>query len=231
MPAHLLEFVQVIGLLVEVESQQFALQVFYERLTAEEVPDDTMRKRVTVQLQISCTQRTTSCRRCRGRNHFLRVEPVTGEFVVFSLRTVAVVTFVTPRLTQILLQLLVLEQRAQLGRFVTTLLFLLFCWVSHALSSFGCHGRNFPNRDNGEFKLILTQKQLVELTAWKRSAVADRWRFNAAKPLFPERRLTGWKIPFYWVILNFARFCIIIPQVKATTRKKSVYQCIPCHFF
>lgn len=91
-------------------------------------------------------------------------ESVTGEFVVFSLRTLAVVTFVTPRLTQILLQLLVLEQRAQLGRFVTTLLFLLFCCVSHALSSFGCHGRNFPNRDNGEFKLIHKNNSLC----WRR---------------------------------------------------------------
>lgn len=102
--------------------------------------------------------------RCRGRNHFLRVESVTGEFVVFSLRTLAVVTFVTPRLTQILLQLLVLEQRAQLGRFVTTLLFLLFCCVSHTRSSFGCHGRNFPNRDNGEFKLIHKNNSLC----WRR---------------------------------------------------------------
>lgn len=148
-------------------------------------------------------------------------ESVTGEFVVFSLRTLAVVTFVTPRLTQILLQLLVLEQRAQLGRFVTTLLFLLFCCVSHALSSFGCHGRNFPNRDNGKFKLIHKNNSLCWRRG-KRSAVADRWRFNAAKPLFPERRLTGWKIPFYWVILNPALFCIIIPQVKATTREKNI---------
>lgn len=46
---------------MEVEPQQFSLQVFYERLIAEEVPDDTVRKGVTVQLQISCTQRATSC--------------------------------------------------------------------------------------------------------------------------------------------------------------------------
>lgn len=58
---HLFEFVQVIGLLVEVEPQQLSLQVLYECLTAEEVSDDTVRKGVTVQLQISCTHRATCC--------------------------------------------------------------------------------------------------------------------------------------------------------------------------
>lgn len=56
--AHLLEFVQIVGLLVEVEPQQLYLQVFYESVAAEEVPDDTVRKGVTVQLQISCTHGT-----------------------------------------------------------------------------------------------------------------------------------------------------------------------------
>lgn len=56
--AHLLEFVQIVGLLVKVEPQQLSLQVFYESVAAEEVPDDAVRKGVTVQLQISCTHGT-----------------------------------------------------------------------------------------------------------------------------------------------------------------------------
>lgn len=49
---------------MEVEPQQLSLQVFYESVAAEEVPDDTVRKGVTVQLQISCThteQRRVTC--------------------------------------------------------------------------------------------------------------------------------------------------------------------------
>lgn len=76
----------------------------------------------------------------------------TGGFV-FSIPTLAVVTFAAPRLLQILLQLFVLKQRAHLGCFITTLLFLLFSSVSCALSSFRCHSRNFPNRDNNEFQI------------------------------------------------------------------------------
>ena len=51
----LFKFVQIVWLLVEVEPQQFCLQVLYEGLPVEEVPDDAVRKRVAVQLQISCT--------------------------------------------------------------------------------------------------------------------------------------------------------------------------------
>lgn len=87
-----------------------------------------------------------------------------GELIVFSLRTLAVVSSLAPRLLQILLQLLVLEQRAQLGRFFTALLFLLFCYVSRAPSSFGCHCTKFPNRKHKEFKVIHQNDSLC----WRR---------------------------------------------------------------
>lgn len=54
----LFKFVQIVWLLVEVETKQFCLQVLYEGLTVQEVPDDAVRERVAVQLQISCTWTT-----------------------------------------------------------------------------------------------------------------------------------------------------------------------------
>lgn len=57
---YLFEFVQIVGLLVEVEPQQLALQVFYEGLAADEVLDDAVRKRMAVQLHISCSTTTTT---------------------------------------------------------------------------------------------------------------------------------------------------------------------------
>lgn len=52
---HLLKFVQIVWFLVKVKPQQFSLQTFYESFTAEEIPDDAVRERVALQLQISCT--------------------------------------------------------------------------------------------------------------------------------------------------------------------------------
>lgn len=57
---HLFKFVQVIWLLMKVEPQQLSLQAFYESLAAEEIPDDAVRERVAVQLQISCTHQTNN---------------------------------------------------------------------------------------------------------------------------------------------------------------------------
>lgn len=53
---HLLKFVQIIGFLMKVEPHQFTLEAFQEGAATEKIPDDAVRERVTVQLQISCTQ-------------------------------------------------------------------------------------------------------------------------------------------------------------------------------
>lgn len=44
---------------MKVEFVQFSLQAFYERLVTEEIPDNAVRERIAVQLQISCTHTNT----------------------------------------------------------------------------------------------------------------------------------------------------------------------------
>lgn len=53
---HLFKFVEIIWFLMKVEPHQFTLEAFYEGVATEKIPDDAVGERVTVQLQISCTQ-------------------------------------------------------------------------------------------------------------------------------------------------------------------------------
>ena len=53
---HLFKFVEIIWFLMKVESHQFTLEAFNEGAATEKIPDDAVRERVTVQLQIPCTQ-------------------------------------------------------------------------------------------------------------------------------------------------------------------------------
>lgn len=56
--SYLFEFVQIVGLLMEVELQQLSLQVLYKGLTPDEILDDAVRERIVVQLHITCSATT-----------------------------------------------------------------------------------------------------------------------------------------------------------------------------
>lgn len=45
---------------MKVETHQFTLQVVYEGVAIEKIPNDAVRERLTVQLQISCKQQVNS---------------------------------------------------------------------------------------------------------------------------------------------------------------------------
>lgn len=53
---HLFKFVEIVWFLMKAEAHQFTLEAFYEGAATEKIPDDAVRERTTVQLQISCTQ-------------------------------------------------------------------------------------------------------------------------------------------------------------------------------
>lgn len=52
--AHLFKLVEIIGLFLKVEHEQFCLQILQEILTTDEVFDDAVRERIAVQFQITC---------------------------------------------------------------------------------------------------------------------------------------------------------------------------------
>lgn len=70
---YLFEFVEIIWLFVKVQLQQFTLEIFTKGFAAEEILDDAVWERVTIQLHITYTEkRKRKCKYVRlALNFFL----------------------------------------------------------------------------------------------------------------------------------------------------------------